>query len=280
MFEFAGRTIVEKIIAYDFAGLHMTESTLNHTNVQKFLKANEKFDLVIIEQFLNEAFRGFCHKFKAPCVMLSTVGGSRWTNPQMGNPEPPSYVPDLFINLSSNMNFFERIYNTLVYTGAILLSHLYTFPKQNELLHRYFPDAPHLYDLYYNTSLILLNSHVSANPPVPYVPNMVEIGGYHISPPKQLPKDLQDYLDGAKEGAIYFSMGSNVKSRDLPQEKRDAILKVFSKLKQKILWKWENETLPGKPPNVKLSKWFPQQDILGKQMPEYLNKLVLMIFIF
>jgi UDP:flavonoid glycosyltransferase YjiC (YdhE family) len=71
-------------------------------------------------------------------------------------------------------------------------------------------------------------------------------------------------LDNAKDGVIYFSMGSNLRSADLPSEKRDAILKAFSKFKQRILWKWEDDVLPGQPENVKLGKWFPQQEVLGR----------------
>jgi glucuronosyltransferase len=40
-------------------------------------------------------------------------------------------------------------------------------------------------------------------------------------------------------------------------------MNVFRQLKQKVLWKWETETMPDLPSNVKLSKWLPQQDILG-----------------
>ena len=40
-------------------------------------------------------------------------------------------------------------------------------------------------------------------------------------------------------------------------------LEVFSKLKQKVLWKWETEKMDGLPKNVMLSKWLPQQDVLG-----------------
>ena len=30
-----------------------------------------------------------------------------------------------------------------------------------------------------------------------------------------------------------------------------------------MLWKWETEQMDDLPPNVKLSKWLPQQDVLG-----------------
>jgi glucuronosyltransferase len=71
-------------------------------------------------------------------------------------------------------------------------------------------------------------------------------------------------LDDASDGVIYFSMGSNLQSSQMPDNKRDAFLKAFSGLKQQVLWKWETDTLPGQPNNVRLGKWFPQADILGE----------------
>lgn len=47
-------------------------------------------------------------------------------------------------------------------------------------------------------------------------------------------------------------------------ERRSAILKVFSKLKQRVLWKYERDDIQNElPPNVRVSKWLPQNDILG-----------------
>jgi UDP:flavonoid glycosyltransferase YjiC (YdhE family) len=77
-------------------------------------------------------------------------------------------------------------------------------------------------------------------------------------------QELQKYLDEAPDGVIYFSMGSNLKSTSMPESKRNAFLGAFSKLKQRVLWKWESDTLPGQPSNVKLGKWLPQSDILGE----------------
>jgi UDP:flavonoid glycosyltransferase YjiC (YdhE family) len=79
-----------------------------------------------------------------------------------------------------------------------------------------------------------------------------------------LHQELQKYLDEAPHGVIYFSMGSNLQSSSMPESKRDAFLGAFSKLKQHVLWKWESDTLPGQPNNVKLGKWLPQSDILGE----------------
>ena len=60
-----------------------------------------------------------------------------------------------------------------------------------------------------------------------------------------------------------FSLGSIIQGKDMPDEVRLKFLNVFSRLKQRVLWKWETEDMPGLPPNVKLSNWVPQQDVLG-----------------
>ena len=59
-------------------------------------------------------------------------------------------------------------------------------------------------------------------------------------------------------------MGSVLYSSDMPESKIKQFIEVFSKQKQRILWKWEKDSLPGQPKNVKIGKWFPQSDILGE----------------
>jgi glucuronosyltransferase len=79
-----------------------------------------------------------------------------------------------------------------------------------------------------------------------------------------LHQELQKYLDEAPDGVIYFSMGSHLQSYLMSEFKRNAFLGAFSKLKQRVLWKWESDTLPGQVSNVKFGKWLPQTDILGE----------------
>ena len=49
----------------------------------------------------------------------------------------------------------------------------------------------------------------------------------------------------------------------MPQEKVDILINTFSKLKHKVIWKWESDELPNKPDNVLIGKWLPQDDILA-----------------
>ncbi|KAF2879691.1 hypothetical protein ILUMI_26480 [Ignelater luminosus] len=50
----------------------------------------------------------------------------------------------------------------------------------------------------------------------------------------------------------------------MPEYLRRLLLCVFRQLPQRVLWKWEaGNDMPDLPPNVKLSRWLPQQDLLG-----------------
>lgn len=70
-------------------------------------------------------------------------------------------------------------------------------------------------------------------------------------------------MDESKNGVIYFSMGSNLKSKELPNELKESLLKMFGQLRQTVLWKFE-EQLSNLPKNVHILKWAPQPSILGE----------------
>ena len=75
-------------------------------------------------------------------------------------------------------------------------------------------------------------------------------------------QDLEDFVGGAKDGLILFSLGTIVRPHELPEDIRKLFVNVFAKLRQRVLWKWPLE-IPDLPPNVKLLNWIPQQDVLG-----------------
>lgn len=266
MFDMADQSVWEGItMTYKF-GHMLTNLTLQHPNVIKLINSDEQFDLVILESFLNDAHLGFVHHFKAPCVALSTFGASRWTNEMVGTPSPTSYVPHPFLSFTDRMSFVQRVGNMLMTIFDAGIGQIIDFPVQSAMYEASFPGPkpPLEYLRKHAVSLVLLNQHLSLSYPRPYVPNMIEVGGMHVNrKPKALPEDIKAILDGSPQGVIYFSMGSNIKSSQLPVEKRDAILRVFAKLKQTVLWKWEDETLPNQPKNVIVKAWWPQDDVLA-----------------
>lgn len=78
-------------------------------------------------------------------------------------------------------------------------------------------------------------------------------------------QDLQQYIEDSPHGVIYFSFGSMIKASSLSGPKLKAFQDAFASLPQRVLWKWENDTMPGKPDNVEIRKWLPQFDILSKK---------------
>lgn len=176
---------------------------------------------------------------------------------------PTSYVPHSSLHYTEKMNFMGRLENTFM---TLLDNVEYQIHKWNQrrLYNKHFPNAKRSFDeVYMNSSIVFLNQHVSSASARPLLPNMIEINGIHIQPVKPLPKDFQDFLDSAKNGAILFSMGSPDVSVHLPTKQREVLTKVLGKLKQKIIWKYENDTLPDKPDNIMISKWIPQRDIMA-----------------
>ncbi|XP_063216516.1 UDP-glycosyltransferase UGT5-like [Bacillus rossius redtenbacheri] len=271
-FNFAGRRMDDRS-PYDLAesllvyGARWCEMLLEHEPVQRLISPENtraRFDLVFLEWLNTPATYGFAHRFSAPMIGVASLPPFAFCHDSVGNPTNPSYIPEAFLPYSDRMTFFQRL-DTLVYSlrtrwffyGAVV-------PRHQAIAERHFgPSMPSVLDLHYNVSMLFVNFEPSFHPPRPEVPAVVHLSGLHINPPKPLPQELQQFLDSAPEGAIYFSLGSNVRSDRLDAGKRQMFLDAFRALAGcRVLWKWEADSLPGRPANVMVRKWLPQQDVL------------------
>ncbi|KAH8375036.1 hypothetical protein KR200_011652 [Drosophila serrata] len=265
LLESSKQPIIKQIVEFHKMGIEITDTLLSDPGVIELMKTNQTFDAVICEVFLNEAHFGLAEHFKAPLIGVGTFGAISWNTDLVGTPSPPSYVPHAMLKFSDHMSFVERVANLAFATYEYLFLNFIYLPRQEVLYRKYFPNNKQdFYDMRRNTALVLLNQHVSLSFPRPYSPNMIEVGGMHINRKRNpLPKDIEAFIEGAEHGVIYFSMGSNLKSKTLPLDKRQALIDTFAQLKQRVLWKFEDTNLPGKPDNVFISDWFPQDDILA-----------------
>ncbi|XP_046980835.1 UDP-glucosyltransferase 2-like [Schistocerca americana] len=258
---FTQQTVVSGI------GTEVCRRLMDNPGVRDLIDSRQRtYDLLIMEGFFHDCFLAFSHKYRAPTVLTCTFGGgSSWDNHPMGNPYPLAYLPEAGLAYSSSMSLFQKTYNALFSLAINLHRVLVYFPVMDEMVREHFgdPSMPPLAELQSNASLLLINNHFSFDYPRPLAPNTVQVAGMHIRPPKALPKDLQEFMDAAAEGVIYFSIGSNVKSTDLSEEVRAVFLKTFARLRQKVLWKLEGDSLPNQPANLRISSWFPQSDLLA-----------------
>ncbi|XP_045481091.1 UDP-glycosyltransferase UGT5-like isoform X3 [Harmonia axyridis] len=244
-------------------GLGSCDLILSNSEVIELIKSDQKFDLILGELFNSECCQGFAVRFAAPLVGVSSTTIINWHNGHFGNPDNPAYIPSNNIFYDNRMSFKERVVNFL---GTLNVKKAYcdALDSNRKLLEKHFKmDMPEMGRLIRNTSLLLVNSHWSLTFARPLVPAMVEIGGVHIQNANKLPENIEKFINESKHGVIYFSLGSMIKGHTFPQEKKDAFLKAFARLPQRVLWKWENETMPGKPDNVMIQKWMPQFDILS-----------------
>lgn len=257
------RVLFEMKTLHHFADLACV-AALKVPAVKELIRSDEKFDLIITEVFHSDCFLGFVHKFKAPFIGLSSHQIMPWANNRLNNPDNPSYLPMVFSFSSPNMNFLERVQNTVfLITTKIIHEIFFTRPTQTLVEEVFGPGVPPLGEIAQNISALLVNTHFSIHGSRPYSQGVVEVGGMHIRGSKPLPKKIQDFLDSSKNGVLFFSWGSMVRTASLPKEKLEEILRVLGSLKENVIWKWENEDLPNKPKNVMIKKWLPQFDILS-----------------
>ena len=170
-------------------GVSNCEAGLSQPKVQELIKSKETFDVVINDLFHTDCYLAFAYKFKTKIIGISTSALMPWANDRMGNPENPSYIPNLFSPYSDKMSFYERLTNSLQLILFKFMYYIYVEIPTNDIARRHFgDDMPNLSEIAKKTSLVLVNSHPSLNGPRPLVPGVVEVGGIHINPPKPLPK--------------------------------------------------------------------------------------------
>ncbi|XP_055385991.1 UDP-glycosyltransferase UGT5-like [Condylostylus longicornis] len=245
-------------------GLEACEIAVKSNAVQKILNPESKYDLVLIEQFNNDCMLGIAYLKNAPVIGLSSSSILPWHYRRMGSPFITSYMPDVLLGISENMSFVNRLTNWFCYHLSNLMYRYLTQPATNKILRKYLNESlPDVQDLSEKIKLMLVNQHYSFSGAKPWSPSVIEVSGLQIQDPKPLDEKFKKILDSSKNGVIYISWGSLIRSDSLPIPKREAILRALSKLQYTVLWKWENGTIPNCPKNVHIFKWMPQRDILS-----------------
>ena len=108
-------------------------------------------------------------------------------------------------------------------------------------------------------TVYLAGSHPVTHGAWSYGPNVIEVGGLNVKEAQPLPKDLQQWMNSAKNGVILVSFGSFFKPSQMDNKKLEIMLSTFRSLSQySFIWKWDAE-VDNLPSNVKKMSWIPQQ---------------------
>ncbi|KAK5648761.1 hypothetical protein RI129_003653 [Pyrocoelia pectoralis] len=227
---------------------------------------NFTFDLIIYDIAYPVCLYGLIPRFNNPPVVAVTAFLLiPHLSYSFGNPLQTSHIPHYCSKFTNQMNLRERLTNTMYSWADFLIYKYISIPRQTAITRAVFGQGmiPPLDEIERNISLLLVNTDPVLDYPMALTPNIIPVGGLHIKPAKSLPQDFEAIYNKAKDGVIVFSLGTNVKSNILNKNHTDAFLKVFSTLKQVVIWKFETGELENVPQNVFIRKWLPQNDLIG-----------------
>ncbi|XP_017754974.1 PREDICTED: UDP-glucuronosyltransferase 2C1-like [Eufriesea mexicana] len=227
--------------------------------------SNAKFDVFLTELIYVPGLYAFAYRFNVPVIGLSSMGVTSFIEHVLGGLVLPSHEStwEMQWNTGSNLPFTKRLSNFVTIWRLIYYMYHDLFPAHQKLAESYLGPLPPLLDIVKNTSVYFVDQSDVFTSARPKLANMITFTSFHIEENLDpLPKDLQEFVDGADAGFIYFSLGSNARSADLPMELRRMFCDVFAKLPYRVVWKFETE-LDEKPANVYTGKWFSQQAILA-----------------
>ncbi|XP_018573571.1 UDP-glucuronosyltransferase 2B7-like [Anoplophora glabripennis] len=244
---------------------NISEALLSQQQIQDFLHNKQKhFDVLLVEFFYVELLV-LAEKYNCPTILFSTMDVFVVTHERIGNPTSPALYPDEGSSFYAPLSFSERIASMIYYLHTILFYEYISHPIREKLLHMFFNTTSTINKLIDNIDMVFINANPVIQHPRAVGPTTIYTGSLNYKFATALPKDLKHFLDNATNGFIYFSLGSNVKSKDLKAESLKAIVETLRELPYKVMWKFEAdpEDMVGKPDNVKLVKWAPQLGVLA-----------------
>ncbi|CAK1594081.1 unnamed protein product [Parnassius mnemosyne] len=252
--------------------LNVSKATLENRDVAKMIyNPNFKFDLVIAEWMISEVYAGFSALYDCPFIWFTTLEPHWMIFSLTDEASNPAYTTTPMSTNITPFTFKQRVQELILQTFFYFIKEWNVYYTDKELYTKTFATAiaqrgkalPSFDDIRFNASMILGYSHVSLGDANTLPQSYKPVAGLHIDQNlKPLPEELKNIMERSKNGVIYFSMGSNVRSRDIPDQMKTKLIKIFSQLEQTVLWKLEEE-FPDLPKNVHILKWAPQQSILA-----------------
>ncbi|XP_065199764.1 UDP-glucosyltransferase 2-like [Planococcus citri] len=240
----------EKIFRFDYIK-QLIKSSTDHS-----------IDLIITEVYHIRCFHLLAHKLNVPLILILPPSSEIGNDYFVGNPFIPSITPLRNTIFTTKMNFWQRFENFFQYG----LTYWYHNIIQNKDMERHAREIfnmtlPSDEELNRKPALAFYNNHPSFISR-PKSPNVIDIAGIHIKEAKKLPRDIEEFIEGAPNGVILFSFGTTIKASSMGSEKLKAITDALSVIPQRVLWRVNDLNITDVSPNVKLGTWFPQRDIL------------------
>lgn len=269
-FEIGQKSFIEAYLEFSVWSDDACAGCLSSKGYQQLLDFPDdfKFDLIVYDFTMSQCLLALVHKFNYPPMLSVTPFLFTGKFAQLsGSLTFPAFLPSPDSALSQRLTFFERVVTTLQNVFEIVFDKYYITGKSNKRVSELHPGLPHIDDIEKKaTKMIMVNTQPISDYKQPVFSNVKLVGGIQIKKPKILPVELKETVDRSAKGVVLFSLGTNVRSDTLGDEKILKIIRAFERLDNyTFLWKFETkEKLPIKlPKNVLIQSWMPQNDVLA-----------------
>ncbi|CAL7946372.1 unnamed protein product [Xylocopa violacea] len=245
------------------AANELCEEQLFSPAIEQLISRNKSFDAVIMEQLWYQCYYALVKHYNSPVLIgFLSVGNLPYVMDSVGNPDDPMLNPDMAYPFTNRMSLNERIWNVVYTTWTRIYYRYWHLPRAQRVANKWTAGVS-VQDIDRNFSLVILgNNHVFGYPK-PLLPNVIEVHSLQIAERSEtLPEDIEEFLDKAEHGAIYFSLGSNLQTHQLPAGPLTALCNALGSLKQRVLWKHNGDT-GIRAANIKFVNWAPQQAVLA-----------------
>ncbi|GMR37153.1 hypothetical protein PMAYCL1PPCAC_07348 [Pristionchus mayeri] len=232
---------------------------------------DEKFDVMIVENF-DMCGSAYSHLVK-PKSLITTSASFPFSQmyAEFGIPISLSYNPSAYLSHLNVNSIWDRLTN--LYAEWLLHSFFHPCKWTIEELfrERFGPSFPSLEEISSHSAYTLLNTEPLIDFAVPTLNRVVNIGGIGAKKPKPVGEEWDKILN-LRSKTILLSFGSVAKAVYMPSEIKDSILKTIALFPHiTFIWKYEEpedeftKAALRSLPNLHLSKWMPQNDLLADE---------------
>ena len=221
------------------------------------------FDLVIVDYM-----GGFTclyllpYRFGIPHITLFGFQVTPWVAGVTGM---PSVEPEIVNAFSDQMTFGQRLKNLQHWMNR--LGDVHSELNSERLMNKYIPShRPRIGfdDVMRQSEMYLVNFETMClDYPRTSAPNFQFLGGGSVTPPKALPDDLEEFVQGAEHGVVIMTLGSLKAWQSVWFHLKDKVFEAFGRLDQRVIVHYTLPDTSNIPSNVRIMKWLPQNDLLG-----------------
>ncbi|XP_008184378.1 UDP-glucuronosyltransferase 2B16-like [Acyrthosiphon pisum] len=190
-------------------------------------KYNEDFDLIIMEPLSVNCMSYLSSTLNLP-IIYDVIPSPTITYAEhtfTGHISNSAVVSNLLAQRAVPKTFVQRVANTALLAYSMLIT-VYDEWMLRSTDQRPYDLSPKVYP-----SRIFQNSHYIIESSRPVLPNIVDVGGIHLKPPKSISQP---------HGVIYFTFGSIIQLSSLPEHNIESFKEAIANVPQKVLMFYGN----------------------------------------